>query len=256
MTSLVGVEEQCLIRGGWYLPGIVSVKPFHVFPEKAVKASESTTSPRLVWKMKKVTSMTKSFQDYVRMLIGIKDLAVSQRHLDMMYTPERIVIHPKVTWIWFFLKNFASFNYVAVPSRAWLWWWSGLGQAWPGLEVEQGRDANMPCQESIIPWYISNPANIVNVTDQCQHNFRFKGFAFVAGWGSKHDFSCTTGQEGPSPYTECKFPFYYIGIPFFKCSHIPSPSSKDRLCKALIKKEKLKKFPPTGFTQVFKIHHN
>ncbi len=72
----------------------------------------------------------------------------------------------------------------------------------------------------------------------------------MAGWGSRHDFACTTGEKGPSPYTQCKFPFYYIGIPFFKCSHIPSPSSKDALCKALIEKEEFKKFPPTGFTQV------
>ena len=31
--------------------------------------------------------------------------------------------------------------------------------------------------------------------------------AYVAGWGSVRNSECHTGINGPSPFTECKFPF-------------------------------------------------
>ena len=32
--------------------------------------------------------------------------------------------------------------------------------------------------------------------------------AFVAGWGSSFD-KCDTNDYGPTPYTQCKFPFIF-----------------------------------------------
>ena len=55
--------------------------------------------------------------------------------------------------------------------------------------------------------------------------------------------------QGPSPFTKCKFPFYYMGIPMSFCTKIPSPSSNSNLCKELFSQFN-KALPEEGYKRV------
>ena len=38
-------------------------------------------------------------------------------------------------------------------------------------------------------------------------NVLISGNAYVAGWGQVRNSECHTGLNGPSPFTQCNFPF-------------------------------------------------
>jgi hypothetical protein len=77
----------------------------------------------------------------------------------------------------------------------------------------------------------------------------YKGYTYVAGWGSVHEVACTTDGQGAAPFSRCKFPFNFYDVPFSRCAYTPSPSSKGKYCNALIKQLK-KEIPVKGYSQV------
>ena len=64
-----------------------------------------------------------------------------------------------------------------------------------------------------------------------------KGVVYVAGWRSTKELDCTTGENGPDPFSKCKFPFFigeqYVGMPFTQCLKTKSPSAMNKGCKEL-----------------------
>ena len=63
-----------------------------------------------------------------------------------------------------------------------------------------------------------------------------KGVVYVAGWRSKKEQDCTTGENGPDPFSKCKFPFFIDeqrSMPFSHCLKSKSPSAKNKGCKEL-----------------------
>ena len=82
------------------------------------------------------------------------------------------------------------------------------------------------------------------------------GVVYVAGWGRTSEMStCKTGKDGPAPYTRCKFPFVYGGIPMDmgsirSCLSLSSPSSQNKDCRSLQKSLNGKKLPNKGYSRV------
>ncbi|XP_071749552.1 uncharacterized protein [Lepeophtheirus salmonis] len=76
------------------------------------------------------------------------------------------------------------------------------------------------------------------------------GQTYVAGWGMRSDLECLTTSNGPSPFTKCKFPFYYGNMLFHSCVLTDSPSSTNVWCRRFQKSMHGKKFPPKGASKV------
>ena len=55
---------------------------------------------------------------------------------------------------------------------------------------------------------------------------------FVAGWGHVRNKECHTDAQGPSPYTQCAFPFMHRNKTYNQCSTDPTPSADDPVCVA------------------------
>ena len=66
-----------------------------------------------------------------------------------------------------------------------------------------------------------------------------KGVVYVAGWGLHHESTkradCTTGKNGPDPFSKCKFPFIRQAIAFKQCLETKPPSEYIEGCKELLK---------------------
>ena len=63
-----------------------------------------------------------------------------------------------------------------------------------------------------------------------------KGIVYVSGWRSSKDLGCTTGENGPDPFSKCKFPFFIDeirGLRFNHCLRTKSPSAMNKDCKEL-----------------------
>ena len=60
-----------------------------------------------------------------------------------------------------------------------------------------------------------------------------KGIVYVAGWRSSKDLDCTTGENGPDPFSKCKFPYEFRGLRFNNCLKSKSPSAMNKDCKEL-----------------------
>ena len=63
------------------------------------------------------------------------------------------------------------------------------------------------------------------------------GFVYEAGWGSNDE--CTTNNNGPDPFSKCKFPFFSedagLTLPLNHCLLTKSPSAKNKGCHVLFK---------------------
>ena len=77
----------------------------------------------------------------------------------------------------------------------------------------------------------------------------FKKKSKFIGWGLTNDQDCTTNDDGPDPYSLCKFPFYTNNLLVSDCISIMSPSGNNNACKRL-SKESGGKFPPPGYSRV------
>ena len=78
-----------------------------------------------------------------------------------------------------------------------------------------------------------------------------KGVVYVAGYPNYNDQDCTTNDDGPDPYSMCKFPFINSGMLISNCISITSPSGNNEACKR-IHKQVMKthgQFPPNGYSQ-------
>ena len=71
------------------------------------------------------------------------------------------------------------------------------------------------------------------------------GLVYVAGWGLHHEFqngyeNCKTGEHGPNPFSQCKFPFKTPSSSFssFGCIYGRSPTAKNKICMKLHRKMK------------------
>jgi len=53
----------------------------------------------------------------------------------------------------------------------------------------------------------------------------------VAGWGTLKNTVCHTGDDGPSPNSQCAFPFVHEGIVHHSCSRQANPSEGEELCR-------------------------
>ena len=69
------------------------------------------------------------------------------------------------------------------------------------------------------------------------------GYVNVAGWGLQHESQkrfekCKTGEHGPSPFSNCKFPFKTPGLQFsnFDCLKSQSPILENPICMELYRK--------------------
>ena len=71
-----------------------------------------------------------------------------------------------------------------------------------------------------------------------------RGKAYVAGWGEELPPDCLTDNYGPSPFTQCKFPFMVGNLEVQGCSHGNTPTAANKLCRQLKRQHHL-----TGFTQ-------
>ena len=64
-----------------------------------------------------------------------------------------------------------------------------------------------------------------------------KGIVYVAGWHEPtKELDCTTGEHGPDPFSNCKFPFFFDkvrGLRFRQCLRSKSPSAMNKDCKEL-----------------------
>ena len=58
-----------------------------------------------------------------------------------------------------------------------------------------------------------------------------KGIVYVAG--STKELDCTTGENGPDPFSKCKFPFFIDKMSINQCLKSKSPSAKNKDCKEL-----------------------
>ena len=79
-----------------------------------------------------------------------------------------------------------------------------------------------------------------------------KGEVFVAGSSCGYKY-CKTDNEGPTPYTKCKFPFEYGNIHFHTCAFTSSPSSLNKDCMNLLKSLNATdrtEFPQKGYSRV------
>ena len=81
-----------------------------------------------------------------------------------------------------------------------------------------------------------------------------KGVAYIAGWGLHHestkDLHCTTTENGPDPFSKCKFPFFIDkpgSIPFNQCLLSKSPSAKNEGCRKIYKLMKKRKGKTVSF---------
>ena len=72
-----------------------------------------------------------------------------------------------------------------------------------------------------------------------------KGIVYVAGWQeSTKELDCTTGENGPDPFSKCKFPFFIgeqMSLPFNQCLKSKSPSAENKGCQLLYKMMKKRK---------------
>ena len=67
-----------------------------------------------------------------------------------------------------------------------------------------------------------------------------------------HDNDCTT-NDGPDPYSKCKFPFRYKGSNVVNCQFgQPSPSADNKFCKRLSQQiaKRYGTFPRKGYSRV------
>ena len=81
-----------------------------------------------------------------------------------------------------------------------------------------------------------------------------KGIADAAGWGLHHESTmendCTTGENGPDPFSKCKFPFFIgeqMSLPFNQCLKSKSPSAENKGCQHIYKLMKKKKGNTVSF---------
>ena len=83
-----------------------------------------------------------------------------------------------------------------------------------------------------------------------------KGKASVAGWGMKEigfengTQHCMTDSYGPSPFTECKFPFRVRDFNAHGCFHGKSPSASNEVCKQLKAQHGLKRLTEKKITKI------
>lgn len=151
--------------------------------------------------------------EYIRAVVGLKDVASAARYPHLTFTPKRVIIYPKYMPVKHDQDDLAL------------------------IELDKNMDFDF---QKVMPICLPPTKKFPDS----------KGSAYVAGWGAVHESKCTTNEGGPAPFTRCKFPFYFMGMNFFACTKVPSPSSKDALCKQLLKRTKLKKVPPKGYSQV------
>ena len=57
--------------------------------------------------------------------------------------------------------------------------------------------------------------------------------AYVSGWGTLADKTCTTIDKGPAKHRRCKFPFIWMNHTHTTCSSANPPSYYDEDCKLL-----------------------
>ena len=79
-----------------------------------------------------------------------------------------------------------------------------------------------------------------------------KGVVYAAGWGQKEtkEKDCTTGENGPDPFSKCKFPFFIDepgSLQFNQCLLSPSPSAKNEGCRKIYKLMKKRKGKTVSF---------
>ena len=67
-----------------------------------------------------------------------------------------------------------------------------------------------------------------------------------------NDNECTTNDDGPVPYSLCKFPFFTSGLLVTGCISVASPSGRNKICKRISKQvtKDRGKFPPPGHSRV------
>ena len=83
------------------------------------------------------------------------------------------------------------------------------------------------------------------------HKYVQKKSKFI-GWGMTNDQDCTTNDDGPDPYSLCKFPFFTSKLLVPNCITTMSPSGNNKACKRLSKQVTKSggKFPPRGYSRV------
>jgi len=61
-------------------------------------------------------------------------------------------------------------------------------------------------------------------------DFADHGAGIVAGWGllKSEQKSCYTDQYGPSPFSQCRFPFRWKGKTIHWCLHSETPAAEDK----------------------------
>ena len=89
-----------------------------------------------------------------------------------------------------------------------------------------------------------------NSNQNSQVNFQKKS-KFI-GWGSTNDQDCTTNDDGPDPYSLCKFPFLKGGLLHTECLPSTSPSGNNKVCVRMSEQvtKDHRKFPPPGYSRV------
>ncbi len=60
--------------------------------------------------------------------------------------------------------------------------------------------------------------------------------AHVAGWGHVKNRACHTGEAGPTPFTQCAFPFRWRNETHAACAKTPTPSADNPLCRVARRK--------------------